>query len=503
MTTSYDHFNLILRGGTVYDGTGDEPFNADIGITGDRISALGDLSTATANDEIDASGMAVSPGFIDVHSHDDFHVLSSPDVEHNTLQGVTTLVVGNCGFGAAPYESAAGRLGELFKLPPGVTPWDGYAGYLATIDQVKPSLNVAALIGHNTLRVDAMGDSQEVPPSIDQVTHMAGWVAEGMDAGAVGFSTGLVYEPGRFSTTDEIAAVATVSGGYRGVYASHIRNEGEGLLKAVQEAIIVGEMSGCSVQISHHKASGSDNWGAIERTLEIIEAARERGLHVSVDQYPYTSGSTRLAAVLQNGAFSDGSGGFGLVKAEDVLIATAPGYPSHEGRSLESFIKEWDLPPEDAAQKILDEAGDDVYVVLFMMDEGDVRRVMAHPTTMIGTDGIPVGSKPHPRAWGTYPRILGHYVRDESVITLPDAIHKMSGMPADKFQLAGRGFVKEGAFADLVMFDPSTVIDTATYEDPKTPPVGMPHVIVNGVPVVRDGVHTHARAGRALRLGLE
>ena len=503
MSTSHDHFDLIFRGGTVYNGTGDEPFNADIGITGDRISALGDLSAATANDEIDTSGMAVSPGFIDVHSHDDFHVLSRPDVEHNTLQGVTTVVVGNCGFGAAPFEAAAGRLGELFELPSDVKPWDGYAGYLATIDHVKPSLNVAVLIGHNTLRLDAMGDNQEVPPSIDQVTHMAGWVAEGMDAGAVGFSTGLVYEPGRFSTTDEIAAVATVAGGYRGVYASHIRNEGGSLLEAVEEAIIVGEMSGCSVQISHHKSSGRENWGGIERTLEIIEAARERGLNVTADQYPYTSGSTRLAAVLQNDAFTDGSGGFGLVKAEDVLIATATGNPSHEGRSLASFVKEWDLPAEDAARKILDEAGDDVYVVLFMMDERDVRRVMAHPTTMIGTDGIPAGSKPHPRAWGTYARILGRYVRDEGVISLPDAIYKMSGMPADKFQLTGRGVVKESAFADLVVFDPSTVIDTATYEDPKTPPVGMPHVIVNGVPVVRDGVHTHARVGRALRLGRE
>jgi len=501
MSTSHNHLDLILRGGAVYDGTGSEPFNADIGITGDRITALGELSSATANDEIDASGMAVSPGFIDVHSHDDFHVVSSPDVEHNTLQGITTVVVGNCGFGAAPCDTA--RLGELFKLPPEVKPWDGYAGYLATVDQVKPSLNVAVLIGHNTLRLDAMGDNQEVPPSIDQVTHMAGWVAEGMDAGAVGFSTGLVYEPGRFSTTDEIAAVATVAGGYRGVYASHIRNEGPGLLEAVEEAIIVGEMSGCSVQISHHKASGSDNWGRIEQTLELIEAARERGLNITADQYPYTSGSTRLAALLQNGALTDASGGFGRVQAEDVLIATAPGYPTHEGRSLASFVDEWDLPAEDAAQKVLNEAGDGVYVVVFMMDEGDVRRVMAHPTTMIGTDGIPAGSKPHPRAWGTYPRILGKYVRDEGVISLQDAIHKMSGMPAEKFQLAGRGVVKEGAFADLVVFDPSTVIDTATYEDPKTPPTGMPHVIVNGNVVVRDSVHTHARAGRALRRGLE
>ncbi|MDP6824395.1 MAG: D-aminoacylase [Dehalococcoidia bacterium] len=503
MNTSQDKYDLIIRGGEVYDGTGGDPFKADVGITGDRITAVGDLSAVIADDEINVSGMAVSPGFIDVHSHDDFHVLSSPDVEHNTLQGITTVVVGNCGFGAAPYDTAAGRLGELFALPPEIEPWDGYAGYLATIDQFKPSLNVAALVGHNTLRLDAMGDNQEVPPSIDQVTHMAGWVAEGMDAGAVGFSTGLIYEPGRYSTTDEIAAVATVAGGYRGVYTSHIRNEAEGLLQAVEEALIVGEMSGCSVQISHHKASGGDNWGGIERSIEMIEAARERGMDVTADQYPYTSGSTRLAAVLQNRALTDGSGGIGRVQAEDVLVATCTERPEYEGHSLASFVEEWDLPAEDAAQRIVDEGGDHVYAVIFMMDEGDVRRVMAHPTTMIGTDGIPAGSRPHPRAWGTYPRILGKYVREEGVVSLPDAIHKMSGMPADKFQLTGRGYVREDAFADLVVFDPDTVIDRATYEEPKTPPTGMPHVIVNGAFVVRDALHTHARAGRALRRGQE
>ena len=207
--------------------------------------------------------------------------------------------------------------------------------------------------------------------------------------------------------------------------------------------------------------------------------------------------------MLQNRSLTDGSGGSGRVQAKDVLLATSPGRPEYEGRSLASFVDDWDLPPEDAAQRIIDEAGEHVYVVIFMMDEGDVRRVLAHPTTMIGTDGIPRGSKPHPRAWGTYPRILGKYVRDEGVISLQDAVRKMSGMPADKFQLAGRGYIREGAFADLVVFDPATVIDTATYEDPKTPPTGMPHVIVNGVPVVKDGGHTQARVGRALRRGQE
>ncbi|MBT3941188.1 MAG: D-aminoacylase [Chloroflexi bacterium] len=503
MNTSQDKFDLILRGGTVYDGSGGNPLRADVGVTGDRITAIGDLSGATATEDVDVTGMAVSPGFIDVHSHDDFHVLASPDVEHNTLQGITTVVVGNCGFGVAPYDTAAARMGVLYELPPEVKPWDGYAGYLATVDQVKPSLNVAALVGHNTLRLDAMGDNQEVPPSIDQVTHMAGWVAEGMDAGAVGFSTGLVYEPGRYSTTDEIAAVATVAGGYSGVYTSHIRNEAGGLQKAIEEALVIGEMSGCSVQISHHKASGADNWGDIERSIEMIEAARDEGMNVTADQYPYVSGSTRLTAVLQNGALVNGIGGFGLVQAEDIVIATCAERPEYEGRSLASFVDEWDLVAEDAAQKIIDEGGEHVYAVVFMMDEGDVRRVMAHPSTMIGTDGIPAGSKPHPRAWGTYPRILGRYVRDEGVISLSDAIHKMSGMPADKFNLAGRGYVREGGFADLVVFDPETVIDEATYEYPKTPPIGMPHVIVNGNFVVRDGVHTHARVGRALRRGRE
>ena len=503
MSATQNRFDLILRGGTIYDGTGGSPFKVDIGIIGDRVTAMGDLAEATSADVIDASGMAVSPGFIDVHSHDDFHVLSNPDVEHNNYQGITTVVVGNCGFGAAPYETAAGRMGELYSLPPEVKPWDGYAGYLDTVDTFPPSLNVAALVGHNTLRFDAMGDIQQVPPSIDQVTHMAGWVAEGMEAGAVGLSSGLIYEPGRYAETDEIAAIATVAGGYGAVYSTHMRNEAGRLVQAVEEAIAIGEVSGCRVQISHHKASGSDNWGAVERSIALIEAARDRGIDVTADQYPYTSGSTRLGAMIQNRSLTDGGGGIGQVSAVDVLLATSPGAPEYEGRTLASFVDEWDLPAEDAAQRLLTESGEHTYVVIFMMDEGDVRRVMAHPSTMIGTDGIPAGSKPHPRAWGTYPRILGKYVREEGVISLPDAVRKMSGMPADKFQLAGRGYVREGGFADLVVFDPATVIDCATYEEPKKPPTGMPYVIVNGVPVIRDGRHTSARAGRALRRGRE
>ncbi len=503
MNYSHPRYDLILKNGTVFDGSGGQSFKADIGVIEDRIASIGDLSTAVCDEELDVTTFAIAPGFIDPHSHDDFHVLASPDVEHNTLQGITSVVVGNCGFGAAPHEIASNRMGTLYELLPSVRPWDGYDGYLGTVDQVKPSLNVATLVGHNTLRTDAMGNNQEVPPSIDQVTHMAGWVAEGMEAGAVGFSTGLVYEPGRYSTIGEIAALATVAGGYRGVYASHIRNEAGQLAEAIEEAVTVGEMSGCAVQISHHKAAGSENWGAVERSIQIIEEARQRGVNVTADQYPYISGSTQLAAILQNGALTQSNGGFGQVKAENILIATCVNLPEYEGRSLVSLMDQWGLVAEDAAQKLIDMNKSSVYVIMFMMDETDVQRVMSHETTMIGTDGIPVGSKPHPRSWGTYPRILGRYVRDAAVLTLPEAIHKMSGMVADKFQLSGRGYLREGAFADMVVFDPETVIDKATYEVPKTPPTGIPHVIVNGTFVVRNGSHTHARAGRALKRGRE
>ena len=277
-------------------------------------------------------------------------------------------------------------------------------------------------------------------------------------------------------------------------------DEGSGLLDSVRETLHIGEASGTAVEISHHKSVGKANWGLVTRSLEMIEEAVAQGRDVTADQYPYTARSTMLFALVQNGTFNDSEGGaMGKSEPSEVLLCSVPGYSNLEGRTLQSFVEEFDLPGEEAANKLLMDYSGDILVAAFGMDEGDVRMVMAHSSTMIGTDGLDRGSKPHPRAWGTYPRVLGKYVREEGVISLENAIYKMTHMPAAKFGIANRGLVKQGYFADLVLFDPDTVIDRATYENSRVGPTGMPHVIVNGAFAVRDGKHSGSRSGRALR----
>lgn len=495
-----DRFDVVIRGGTVYDGTGAPGVIADVGLTGDRIAAVGEVA-GRGGIEVDARGLAVAPGFIDVHSHDDFAVLLDPEMSFKVMQGVTSDVVGNCGSGVVPYEAALARFG---RMSPGARPpeWSDFAGYLGRVDEVRPSLNVAVLMGHGSLRAGAMGLDQRAPAA-DEMTRMRRGIREGAEAGAVGLSTGLIYEPGRYAATGEIVDLAREMGSGGGLYATHMRNEAAGLLEAVAEAIRIGEDAGVAVQISHHKASGRDNWGRVRDSLRLIEEARARGLDVTADQYPYTAGSTSFHAVVQNGAFrADSPSGLGTLAPDQVLIASAPRHPEYEGLTLAGLVDRWTLPVDEAATRLLREEGEACFVVLFSMDEGDVRTVMAHPTTMIGSDGVPAaGSKPHPRLYGCFPRVLGHYVRDEGVLDLPTAIHRMTGMPAAKFRLVDRGAVRSGAFADLVVFDPARIRDVATYEDPRRFPEGIRAVYVNGTAVARDGQHTRARPGRALRRG--
>lgn len=484
------------------DGTGSVGVVRDVGIKGDRIVDIRPGIEDESSEKLDASGLTLAPGFIDVHSHDDFHVLIEPEVRHNILQGITTVIVGNCGFGAAGSEAGKAQM-RAINEPSAVLPdWARYAGYLEEVDKTSPVLNVAALVGHHTARRQAMGGVENRPPTEKELNDMLASVEEGMAAGAVGMSTGLVYEPGRYATTEEVIALARVVGRHGGLYVSHMRNEGSGLLDSVRETIHIGDAGGCGVEISHHKVNGEANWGMVVQSLELIEKAIAEGKNVTADQYPYTARSTMLFALVQNGTFSSGEGGaMGKSAPSDVLLASVPGRPEYEGRDLQSFVEEFDLPGEEAANKLLSDISHDILVAAFGMGEGDVRMVMAHSSTMIGTDGLDRGSKPHPRAWGTYPRILGKYVRDEGVISLENAVYKMTHMPATKFAIADRGLVKTGCYADLVLFDPDTVLDSATYENPRVGPVGMPHVIVNGEFAVRDGKHMGSRTGRALRRG--
>jgi N-acyl-D-amino-acid deacylase len=492
-----ERYDLVVRGGTVYDGSGAPGARADVGVRGDRITAVGAI-VERGGSEVDATGLAVTPGFIDVHSHDDFAVLLNPAMDFKVLQGVTSDVVGNCGSGVVPFDAALRRFG---RFHPGASPpeWDGFGGYLDRVSEAGPACNVAVLIGHGSLRAGAMGGAQR-PPSGDEMRRMRGWVEEGMAAGAVGLSTGLIYEPGRYAHTEEVIDLVRAQQG-RGLYATHMRNEADALLESVREAMRIGEEGGVPVQISHHKASGRDNWGRVADSLALIEAARARGLDVTADQYPYTAGSTSLAAVVQNGAFRrDSPGGIGRLAADGVLIASAPGHPAYEGQTLAALGARWGTDVEATAARVIAEEGEACFVVVFSMDEADVRRVLVHPTTMIGSDGVPAaGSRPHPRLYGCFPRILGHYARDLGLLDLPTAIHKMTGMPAAKFGLADRGLVRPGAFADLVVFDPARIRDVATYDDPCRPPEGIRGVFVNGVAVARDGALTGSRGGRALR----
>jgi len=345
-----------------------------------------------------------------------------------------------------------------------------------------------------------MGNAQR-EPSGEEFARMRGWLREALEAGAVGLSTGLIYEPGRYARTDEIVTLAREMARTGGLYASHMRNEARGLLDSVRETIRIGEEAGVPIQISHHKASGRENWGMVRDSLRLIEEARARGIDVTADQYPYTSGSTILAAVLQNGAFDEGQGGIGRVPGDKVLFASTPRHPEREGMTLKQLCDQWGLSERAAAERIVAEEGAGAVVVVETMDEADVRTVMRHRTTMIGSDGIAAGSRPHPRLYGTFPRVLGRYARDERLMSLAEAVHRMTGMPAEKFRLIERGFVRAGYFADLVIFDPALIADTGTYENPRQYPEGLSHVFVNGTVIVADGKHTGARPGRALRRG--
>jgi N-acyl-D-amino-acid deacylase len=499
-TSDAPRYDLVIRGGMIHDGSGAAGARADVAVRGDRIAAVGSMSGGGAA-ELDATGLAVAPGFIDVHSHDDYAVLLQPEMSFKVMQGVTTAVVGNCGSGVVPFAEGRRR---FERVHPGADPpaWEGFAGYLERVDEVRPSLNVAVLMGHGTLRAGAMGLESRAPAA-GELDRMRAWVREGVAAGAVGLSTGLIYEPGCFARTEEIVALARELGGATGgLYATHMRSEGDGLLDAVREAIRIGEEAAVPVQVSHHKASGRRNWGRVRDSLRLIEEARARGLDVTADQYPYTAGSTSLHAVMQNGAFrSDSPGGLGQLGADQVLISSAPRHAEWEGQTLAALGQAWGLEAEAAAQRVLAGEGEACFVVLFTMAEADVRTVLAHPTTMIGSDGVPSGGKPHPRLYGCFARVLGHYVREERVLDLPAAIHRMTGMPAAKFQLRDRGALRAGAFADLVVFDPARIDDVATYGEPRRFPSGIRAVYVNGVAVASDGAHTGARPGRALRRG--
>jgi N-acyl-D-amino-acid deacylase len=480
--------DLIIRDAVIYDGQGGPPFHGDLAVDGDTIASVGSVP-GEAKSVINANGLALAPGFIDVHTHDDFAAVLYRDMAFKTAGGVTTCVVGNCGMGAAPWAPATVMARAMHPEP--LPQWTGYRGYLAQLEAQPPAVNIAALIGHGTARLAALGNEAREPTGAE-MQAMKDIVSEGLEAGTVGLSSGLIYDPGRFARTQELVELASLMRGTGALYATHMRDEGTGLLDSVAEAIAIGEQAGVPVQISHHKASGRAAWGLVSQSLPLIEQAQARGLEVHADQYPYTAGSTILSAVFREGGFRD-------VLPEAVVIASAASHRAWEGRSIAALAGEMGCSAAEAAARVLaEEPG--ATVIIHTMCEEDVRTVMRHRSTMIGSDGLPtLAGKPHPRLYGTFARVLGHYARDEGVLSLAEAVHRMTGFPARKFGFTDRGTLRQGAKADLVLFDPATIVDRGTFEDPKQLPTGIVSVYVNGALTVQDGKPTDARAGSALR----
>lgn len=483
--------DLTIREATIVDGTGGPAFTGDIEVTDGRISAVG--TAANAPREFDGRGLVASPGFVDTHTHDDGALLAYPGMEFKLAQGCTSLVIGNCGFSAVPNLPGAGGRGAAGGLLG--QSGDGFtdlAGYRDAVQQRGPAVNYVSLIGHNTMRAAAVGDERRAPTDAE-LDRMGAWVAEAMSQGACGLSTGLIYRPGRYSATEEVIALAQHVTPFGGVYATHMRNEADRLLEAVDEAIRIGREAGIPVHISHHKASGRRNWGKVAESLAHIDAANAEGADVTLDVYPYTAGSGRMIEYFNLDNVS-------IELAEVIRLASCPAFPAYEGRMLVDIAEEEQVGLDELVRRILTaEKGDRTICIHFIIDEADIETNLRHPLMMIGSDGIPdLKGKPHPRLYGTMPRILGEYVRDRKTLPLEEAVRRMTSLSCDRFGLVDRGRIVEGAWADLVLFDAAAVRDTATYDDPQQEPDGIACVIVNGRVALEDGVHTGTAAGRML-----
>jgi N-acyl-D-amino-acid deacylase len=473
------HHQLLIRGGTIIDGTKAPRFEADLGVDDGVITAIGDLSLAQADSTLDARGRIVAPGFIDAHTHDDQVVLSHGTMSAKISQGVTTVITGNCGVSVAPLRSDMDLPAPLDIM--GNCEGERHTTFHAFLNALRSrpsSVNVAALVGHSTLRAITMSDLDR-PATKAEISVMRAHVEEALESGAIGLSTGTFYAAATAATTEEIIEVGRPLTGRNALYVTHMRDEADKVLEAMEESFAIGRALDVPVVLSHHKAMHAPNFGKTQVTLPIIREAMKRQ-RVCLDCYPYTAGSTVIRT--DRGMLSG-----------RVLIASSEPHPDCAGRDLDDIAMAWGVSREEAARKL--QPGTAVY---FNLDEGDVRRVLAFDETMIGSDGIPVGDMPHPRLWGTFPRVLGHYSRDEGLFSLETAVWKMSGLTASNFGLHGRGKLKVGQHADIVVFDANTIRDEASYAKPTTPATGVDVVIVNGIVTWQHGQHTGAREGQVI-----
>ncbi|HHY47824.1 MAG TPA: D-aminoacylase [Firmicutes bacterium] len=526
-------YDLLIRGGKIVDGTGSPWFYGDVYIAGDviaRIARARACPGGQARRIIWAEGRIVAPGFIDIHSHSDDSLLVDPGAESKIRQGVTTEVIGNCGYSLAPAVGAARYViqkdMDRFSLQVG---WSSFAEYLDALDRAHPYVNMAALVGHGTIRTAVVGEARRAPASYE-LEKMKQLTAEAMRDGAFGLSTGLIYPPSCYADTGELIALAAVAAQYGGIYASHIRDEGDRVEEAVGEAILIGERARVAVEISHHKASGEPNWGKVRHTLAMMQEARSRGVDVACDVYPYTASSTGLDVILPGWVSDGGTAELirrlkdpaireelrGFIEREEgqmrgwdkTVIAQVRTAKNRalEGKNLAQIAGELGKSPFDVAIDLIIDEEAAVQVIRFGMCEEDVRAVLSHPISSIGSDagarstsGPLSAGKPHPRAYGTFPRVLARYVREEGVLCLEDAIRKMTSAPACRLGLSRRGVILPGAFADIVIFDEGRITDEATFENPHRYPSGIDYVIVNGKVAVEDGMVTGMRPGRVIR----
>jgi len=472
-------YDLVIGGGTVIDGTGAPRTRVDIAIARERIAAIGDLSAAHADERIDASGLIVAPGFIDAHTHDDRAVLSGPDMTPKISQGVTTVVAGNCGVSLAPFPADRDPPPPLNLL--GGRDWyrfRSFAEYVTALRAAPSAVNIAPQVGHTTLRAAVMDDVFR-PASPVEIGRMAELVDEAMAAGAIGLSTGLFYPPAQAAPTEEVVVLARRAAAARGLHTTHMRDEGAKVIESIRESVAIGQQAKLPVVISHHKCTGRPNWGRSTETLALIELSHAQ-LPLDIDVYPYVASSTVLLANR-------------VGDAERVMVTWSKPHPEMNGRDLTEIARRWNCSIEQAVER-LQPAG----AIYWQMDEADLRRILSWADSMIGSDGLPHDEVPHPRLWGTFPRVLGHYARDQRLFGLEQAVRKMTSIAARVFGLAGRGSIAVGNFADLTIFDAATIKDRATFESPKQAAAGVDHVIVGGQIVWRNGQWTGAKPGRVL-----
>ena len=478
-------YDLIIRDATIIDGTGAPRTLGDVAVSGDRIAAVGNLGGDSTDREVIATGMVIAPGFIDAHTHDDRAVLCGPACMLCKMsQGATTVVVGNCGISLSPVRMRTRPVPPLDLL--GDESWwtfDSFGAYADRLASDPSPVNTYALIGHMSLRVEALDGQVERAATDREAEAMRRRLAQALAEGASGFSTGLYYPPNAPAPTEEVIAVAEALREAGGIYVTHMRDEGSEVLDSIEETLRIGREAGCPVVISHHKCSMPENYGRSRETLPAIErgAASQR---VDFDMYPYAAGSTVMLPEK-------------IREDIPVQVTWSIPHPEMNGRMLDAVAAEWGLTLKQAATRLLP-AG----AIYFQMQEDDVQRIMAHPLSMIGSDGLPHDSFPHPRLWGTFPRVLGHYARDLGLFSLETAVHKMTGRTAAVFGMLDRGVIRAGAYADLVLFDPATVRDAADFSNPTQPSDGILETWINGQSAYVHGLGaTEARAGRLVTRG--